>query len=160
MKKTITEKQLNQIICESVKTILNESELEEGLLGKAKGFAQGVGRAAKGEAQKFNRGIRKTGLDNEYQGGQNFGQRFKSTVKNSINSGDATQDLQNIVKQLQSASQNKWLSEKNAQLANQLIAGINQQIKMGRQSREDAVYKKNYGTNLRKPADKLEEFRK
>lgn len=109
MKKTINQKQLEnmivecfgQVLAESrqprqqkparkvmneaqfqnyIQGIINEELEQEGLWGKLTGGAKGIGKAISGEFGKAKRGIMQNGLNNEYNG-QKFGDRMKAAVQ-------------------------------------------------------------------------------
>lgn len=104
MKTKITEKQLRQLVRESLEEIANENQEDEGLWGGIKGAAKGLGQAAKGEWGKFKRGVMDKGLNNEYQG-QSVGDRFKTAGKQiatAARGGDLQQELDSVAKTIQS----------------------------------------------------------
>ena len=109
MRKTISSKQLKEMIAQCVgqviteskqnkqqkqqSTVLNETQLQdyiknvineelekEGFLGTAWGGLKGVGNAMRGEFNKAKQGITNTGLSNEYQG-QSLGKRLGAAKK-------------------------------------------------------------------------------
>ena len=177
MKKTINQKQLENMIAECVSQVLAESrqprqqkptrkvmneaqlqnyiqgiineELEnEGLWGKVKGAAQGLGKAVSGEFNKMKRGIMDNGLNNEYQY-QGFKDRLnaaKQTVKDNAAIGDNRQELASLQKQV-NAVINHPLVQKHPQWV-QTLQGMVKSL--GKSSNAQgtqpaANYKQNYG---------------
>ena len=99
----ITEKQLKQLIRESLSEVIDEEDMDEGLWGGIKGAAKGLGQAVGGEWNKFKRGVMDNGLNNEYQG-QSVGDRFKTAGKQigtAFRGGDKQQELDRAAKTVQ-----------------------------------------------------------
>ena len=153
MKTKITEKQLRQLVRESLEEIANENQEDEGLWGGIKGAAKGLGQAAKGEWGKFKRGVMDKGLNNEYQG-QSVGDRFKTAgkqIKTGFKGGDKQQELDRAAQTIQSLidgktfGDNKVLSAPNTvQAAQTLLKAINM-AKQGSVGGVNSAASKRYG---------------
>jgi hypothetical protein len=150
----ITEAQLKQLIRESLDEVMNEEDMDEGLLGGIKGAANGVKQAVSGEWNKFKRGVMDNGLNNEYQG-QSVGDRIKTAGKQigtAFKGGDKQQELDRAAKTVQSLidgktfGNNKVLSAPNTVQAAQTLLNAIKMAKAGSVGGVNAAASKRYGT--------------
>ena len=153
MKTKITEKQLRQLVRESLEEIANENQEDEGLWGGIKGAAKGLGQAAKGEWGKFKRGVMDKGLNNEYQG-QTVKDRFKTAGKQigtAFKGGDKQQELDRAAQTIQSLIDGKTfgdnyvLNAPNTVEAAQTLLRAIQMSKKGSIGGVNAAASKRYG---------------
>lgn len=149
----ITEKQLKQLIRESLSEVIDEEDMDEGLWGGIKGTAKGLGQAVGGEWNKFKRGVMDNGLNNEYQG-QSVGDRFKTAGKQigtAFRGGDKQQELDHAAKTVQSLidgktfGDNKVLSAPNTVQAAQTLLNAIKMAKMGSVGGVNSAAAKRYG---------------
>lgn len=175
MKKTINQRQLENMIAECVGQVLVESrqprlqktarkvmneaqlnryiqniineELEnEGFWGKAKGAVQGLGKAVSGEWNKAKRGIMQNGLSNEYQG-QSFGDRMRAAGNNIRRNAEAGDKNQDMQNFIGQVEKMK----RSGLLPQQASAAADQFIKslqmsmQGRNGGLQTAYNKAYG---------------
>lgn len=140
----LTEKELHNLIKESVNRILTENQEDEGAWGKLKGGVKGIGNAVRGEFNKVKNGIMNNGLNNEYQG-QNMNSRMQSAknyIQNSAQVGDRKQEYERFIKQLDGYIQQGILGKKGTEAASTLKQCILQSMR-GDKGRLTQNYNKN-----------------
>lgn len=129
-----------------IKQLVNEEIENEGFWGKMKGAAKGLGQSISGEANKAMRGIKNTGLNNEYQG-QSFKDRINAAgnnIRRNAQAGDRNQDMQNFIAQVQKMVNSGILPPKAMQAGEQFIDSLNASM-LGSKGGMNRAYNSAYG---------------
>lgn len=151
MVKKINEKELENIILESVKSVLINEDLEnEGFFGRMAGGLKGMGNAIRGEYNKAKTGMQNGNLSNAYKG-QSFGNRLgaaKNMIKAQANQGDSVQELTKLQDLLYKLDINGYFNKATKPYADQLYKALQTQMNSGENLQVKGAYKRGYGQSM------------
>lgn len=118
MKQILTEKDISNIIKKTVRQVLAENEMEEGLTGKLWGAAKGIYNAIGGETNKTTHD---DSLGSRYRQNKHF-------IKQSMWQSDRAQDLRKLQDLLYKMELDHVFNKKTYPKANELYNAIDKQL--------------------------------